>query len=280
MIYLLQREKHDLDVDVLTLKEELKNQKIKHQYVELSLEQLKTFDFKKFFAENIQDIIPVGSLEFVQEYLRINYNITKMNPIEIPNELRLPHLLMRKYQILHKEDVRKITGRNFLKYASKLKEYSYLGDVQRLVQNNDILEGIYVVSEELPLIAEYRIFVFFDEVKGIQFYDGDPLRVLTSENIKKVREMILRYSTNEHRPNAYTLDVGVFKGENKQEVIPIEIHPWCSVGLYGCTGGFLPEAYAEGFKWYVHHNTPLVTDIPRRNPEEELSQTLMSIICR
>ena len=56
MIFVLQRESTDLDVDVLTLKEALKQQSIRHQYIELSLKEMKDFNFKKLFGKNLNSI--------------------------------------------------------------------------------------------------------------------------------------------------------------------------------------------------------------------------------
>ena len=269
MLFILQRESQDLDIDVLTLKEELNHQKIAHQYVEMSLAELRVFDFKKFAGNKLSQIIPVGSLDFVREFLRINYEIPNMYPIEIPKELRLPHLLNREYQLLDYRDVETLTGKKFLKYASELKVFSYWDDIQTLVKNNYIKPGIYVVSELVDIAAEYRVFVHRDKIVGIQFYDGNPLELLSNENLKRVQEMVLRYSRNNNRPMSYTLDVAILEDGN---ISIIEIHPWCSVGLYGCSGGFLPDAYIDGFKWYVQHNTPLLADNPKASAEEILAE--------
>ena len=192
-----------------------------------------------------------------------------MYPIEVPKELRKEHLLNREYQIMDYRDVEKLQGRKFIKYASELKVFSYWDDVQILVKNNSIRPGNYVVSELIDIQAEYRVFVHKDEIVGIQFYDGNPLKIISEEQLKRVQEMVLRYSSNTTRPMSYTLDVAILKN-NKISII--EIHPWCSVGLYGCTGGFLPDAYINGFKWYVQHNTPLIADNPRASAEEILSE--------
>ena len=134
-----------------------------------------------------------------------------MWPIEIPKELRQPHLLNREYKLLDYRDVEVLTGKKFIKYASELKVFSYWDDVQALVKNNYIKPGVYVVSELVDIQAEYRIFVHRDKIVGIQFYDGNPLKLLSAENLKRIQEMVLRYSTNSTRPKSYTLDVAILK---------------------------------------------------------------------
>ena len=272
MIFVLQRESTDLDVDVLTLKEALKQQSIRHQYMELSLNEMKGFDFKKLFGKNLNSIIPVGSLDFVREFLRINYAIPNMSAIEVPKELRLPHLLNREYALLDYRDVETIQGAKFLKYASELKVFSYCGDVPSFVKHNTLKSGVYVVSEPVDILAEYRVFVHRDKIVGIQFYDGNPLVLISSDNLRLIQEMVARYSVNKTRPKSYTLDIGVLENNN---ISIIELHPWCSVGLYGCSGGFLPDAYADGFKWYIQHNTALIADNPRPSIEDELCEMFL-----
>lgn len=265
----MQKESQDLDIDVLTLKEELKNQKMSHQYMEASLSEMKAIDLKHLLGRNLNQVVPVGSLEFVQEFLKIHCGIPKMWPIEVPVELRHSHLLNREYQILDDTDVAKLQGRKFLKYASELKVFSYWDDVQRLVQNNPniLRSGLYVVSELVDFVSEYRIFVHRDKIVGLQFYDGNPLALLSKNNLKKIQEAILRYSQSKNRPKSYTLDVGILQNN---DIAIIEVHPWCSVGLYGCSGGFLPDAYIDGFQWYLQYNTPLIADNPRKSAEEIL----------
>lgn len=272
MIFVLQRESTDLDVDVLTLKEALKQQSIRHQYIELSLKEMKDFNFKKLFGKNLNSIIPVGSLDFVREFLRVNYEISNMSAIEIPNELRLPHLLNREYALLDYRDVEAIQGAKFLKYASELKAFSYSGDIPSFLKYNSLRPGVYVVSEPIDILAEYRVFVHRDKIVGIQFYDGNPLILISPENLRHIQETVVRYSVNKTRPKSYTLDIGVLDSNN---ISVIELHPWCSVGLYGCSGGFLPDAYADGFKWYVQHNTPLIADNPAPSIEDELSEIFL-----
>lgn len=269
MLFILQKESQDLDIDVLTLKEELKNQKMSHQYMEISLSNLKSINFKHLFGKNFNQLIPVGSLKFVQDFLKIHCGIPNMWPIEIPKELRLPHFLNREYQILDHQDVATIHGRKFLKYASELKVFSYWDDVQRLIQNNPNLlrSGLYVVSELVDFVAEYRIFVHRDKIVGLQFYDGNPLVLLSKDNLKKIQEAVLRYSQSKNKPKSYTLDIGILQNG---DIAIIEVHPWCSVGLYGCSGGFLPDAYIDGFQWYLQYNTPLIADNPKKSAEEML----------
>lgn len=266
MFFILQKEDkyNDLDLDLLTLKMELDKQKFQQEYTYMSI---KDFDSKNRFPQKIkiQDAIPVGSIDFVQNYLKLIHNIETMTPIEVPNEMRFDKFLNRKYSIINKNELLTKSGYYFTKYASKLKEFSYIGLVEQLKEEQiDINEpflkdGLYVFSEIKNILSEYRVFVFHDKIKGIQFYDGDPTIMPTPDEIKKIQEMVLRYMLNNKRPQAYSLDIGLIEknDELKRDVMVIECHPFCSLGLYGLTGSFLPYAYREGLDWYIKYNTPL-----------------------
>ena len=118
---------------------------------------------------------------------------------------------------------------------------------------------LYVFSEVKNILSEYRVFVYKDEIKGIQFYDGNPTVMPTPSEINKIQEMVLRYMLDNNRPGAYSLDVAIIetKNENKRDLMILECHPFTSLGLYGINGSFLPYAYREGLDWYIKHKTPL-----------------------
>lgn len=227
---------------------------------------MRDFDSTKFVRDTV---VPVGTIEFVQTFLSKAYGIAKMNPIEVPKELRIPSLMLRNYHVLHVDDSKELHGKFFIKSATRLKAVSILDDIDKV---RDILKpDICVFSEQVDFLAEYRVFVYRDKIIGIQFYDGNPLIMPTPEQIKKIQEMVVRYSVNKNRPKAYTLDVGI----TEQGICPIEVHPWCSIGLYGLTGSFLPEAYIQGFKWYVEKNIPIQPDIPHKAIEDLLVEDLL-----
>ena len=259
MFFILQKEDkyNDLDIDILTLKQELNKQRYQHEYTTMNL---KDFDDGVKFPDrmNIKNAIPVGSLEFVGAYLKLVHNIKRMNPIEIPNEMRLDKFINRKYSIVEKNELPK-SGYFFTKYASELKVFSHTGRIETLQHEDDgkepfIKDGLYVVSEVVNILSEYRCFILDDEIKGIQYYDGNPTIMPTPEDINKLKEMVLRYSINPARPKAYTLDVAIIKDKG---LSILECHPFCSVGLYGLVGSFLPYAYRYGLDWYINHNLEL-----------------------
>lgn len=269
MLFLLQKEKSDMDIDeeVLQLKNILRGQKFTNQY---SLMSIDDFNSELKLPSNIspKEAIPVGTIDYVQKYLSSIFGINKMSPIEVPEELRLPQFLLRNYSIIDKDELLTKRGYWFVKYAGKLKQFSYTGLINLILYEDDnkpksgepfLKQGLYVFSEVKDILSEYRVIVNRNEIKGIQFYDGDPTIMPTIEEINKIKEMVLRLSINSKNPLAYTLDIAIIRANNDvgRDLMIIEMHPFACVGTYGCVGSFLPDAYRNGFDWYVNQNFDL-----------------------
>lgn len=260
MLYLLQdiKESDAMRIEIEELKSELDELNNNHKY------KIVTSDYFINYNDSYErtwirdNAIPVGSLEFVQAYLREFHGINHMNPIEIPKCLRLPHLLLRKYKIIDFEDIPEC-GFFFVKDVSRLKGWAYSGDVARLLHDRTHDKGLVQLSSQLNILSEYRICVLNNKIVGIQFYDGDPTILPNEHEINRIKEMTLRWSMQADCPKAYTLDVAVVKTDNEQGrgVALIECHPFVSVGTYGCRGAFLPMMFKLGLQWYIDHNTQI-----------------------
>lgn len=187
---------------------------------------------------NISNIIPIGSVEFVQSYYRNIINITYIPPVNIPKEL-----MKKEY-----------TGRNFYEYDKNKKCYISVFDSNNTILTNSdktffikekkikgfsdicrikdidkkILGAVplyenFTLSEYLPnIISEYRCFVYRNQLLDCKNYSGS-FEVLPDFNI--IREMISKYNNP-----AYTLDVGIL---DNGKTICIECHDFFSCGLYG-----------------------------------------------
>jgi hypothetical protein len=252
-----------LDIEIAELKSEL-NQSRSHTYQVVTSSYFANYNDAVHSRDWIKKYgVPVGSIEFVQTFLREFHCIQQMNPIEIPKCLRLPHILLRDYKIVAYENLPR-EGKWFIKDVSRLKSWTYQGDVSNLFQSNSFPEQIdstnlFQVSKLLPIISEYRVIVIENKIFGIQFYNGDPTIMPTPKEIKRIKEMVVRWSAINDCPGAYTLDVAVVRTENEdgRDLALIEAHASVSTGNYGCRGAFLPRMYELGFKWYVEHNTPI-----------------------
>lgn len=209
---------------------------------------IKAIEFNNwFYNEKVYDYVlseralmgkyvPVGSLEFVFEYLELEYGIKQESivPINIPNILMDQKYLKRDVQIKNKEDI-VLKGPKFIKSAAAYKSFT------EIVENvNDIPAGTYLVSDLIQIISEWRAFVCNGELVGIQHYAGD-FRIFP--DVSFVEGMVSLYTNG---PRSYTLDIGV----NEEGNFLIESHPFVSCGLYGFADyKRLPLMFIQGFNY-------------------------------
>lgn len=208
-----------------------------------------TFELSDAVPEVVREgAIPVGNLDFVGKFLSQVYGVQHMNPIEIPEILRKPKWLGRAYEIVDKNELPE-DGHWFVKYVSSLKYLTYEGSNGIPKDNSVFKDGLYALSDPISILAEYRVFVYHDEIVHIERYDGDASRL---PSIDTIHGMVLTYSCDKHRPGAYIMDVGV---DILGRTLLIEIQPFVSCGLYSYVWSkALPGMYAEGFMWYVEEN--------------------------
>lgn len=271
MFFIFEKEGcRDLNIDQRVLKEELDQTRSINDYSFFTQDE---FSSETKFPHYFNQSIPIGGISFVQTFLSRFFKIGRMSAIEVPLPLRLDKFLNRTYAIVDKNDLPQ-KGCWFVKYASKLKEFSFQGNIEYLIklstENYCLKNGLYVLSEIKEIFSEYRVFVINNEIKGIQYYNGDPTIMPSPNEILKIQEMVIRYQADAAYPKAYSLDVAIIRTnlQKGRDVMVIECHPFVSLGLYGFSGSFLPLAYKSGFDWYVQHNTPLKVQkcVHRDNP--------------
>lgn len=208
--------------------------------------------------------IPIGDLDWLEYWIqRTKGTGCHIPPIEIPECLR--HFCKRSYQIIRGSDIPRNLryGSTFLKDATALKSWNnvlYEGmdsaDMYRFINPTHL----YVVSERVEFLSEWRIFVYHDKIVGCQNYLGDPSIFPSREAITS---MVSTYRLNDReRPKAYTIDVGVvskkyrgFQRFPNDHTEPIEIHPFAACGLYGFCEDILIEMWEEGWKWCLEHSS-------------------------
>lgn len=197
--------------------------------------------YEYYLSENVEgypDCIPIGSLEFVFEYLEHYYGLDKsyIKPINIPPSLRKEEFTGRKIVILDKEDI-KGDKKDYIFVKSNTQYKAYTDAVTRIdcIPNDE-----YMVSELIKMNSEWRAFVQNGKLLGIQFYSGD-FTVLP--NIEAVKNMIGSY---DEAPLSYTLDIAMSNGK----CVIVEIHPFVSCGLYGFNDyKYLPSMMIQGFNY-------------------------------
>ena len=260
MHFILQKEFIGSDTDIITLKNILDKQKYIYDY------DVKTLGDMEGIKEDIKASVPVGTIEFVRAYLNKAWGIEKQSPIEVPKILRKPCFLNREYKIIKGSEIPK-TGKWFIKDASRLKGFSYSGNIENIHIMNDKDIGVdgdfnyhitkdqmLVLSSYIEIETEYRVIVIDGKIDGIQYYDGNCLVMPNEDNINILRTMAGMYSAEPTSPKAYTMDIAI---TNEHKVALIEIHPFSSVGLYGYCSDNLPYAYRYGVEWYEAYNTPI-----------------------
>lgn len=228
------------DVEVFNARDLICNSKTFNEYLLMDYRELK--DTKLDYS----DWIPIGTLEFVREWLKKYHNILEMKPIEVPEILREEKYLGRSYDIVSFEDL-ELKGYKFIKDIDKLKQFSFTGDLGNFDKNDEniFISQNYLVSNVVDIMSEYRVFVSDMSIKAIQFYDGD---CTVFPNISLLREMIGKYYLIQDRPKSYTMDIAVLK--NGRTII-LEVHPVVSVGTYGYSEYALLQMYKDGIEFYT-----------------------------
>ena len=175
-------------------------------------------------------ITPVGTIEFIKAWIEQVYNIESD---EVLRPLNVPKCFIDK----------SCSGRTVKNVSSKKEIEEFLKDKEEIfVKSNKIIKssynGIvtkdsvdklkdnyeYQISEKVNIISEYRVFVYKNEIRGIQYYSGD-FKVFP--NIRSIEFFIENYKDS---PEAYTLDVYI---KDDGETYVMEAHEFYSCGLYG-----------------------------------------------
>lgn len=262
MDFILQREDGDFrDVEVFNLWDVLKRHKMQHDFTFMNLEEMKFADLSRF-----TNAVPVGTLSFVGEWLRRVHGVEQMNPIEVPDCMRVDRFLGRDYAVVDGADVPK-NGYRFCKDAGRLKGFSNIGPLELLHASVDdviVANHPYVVSEVVNINAEYRVIVINDKIEAIQFYDGHPT---VFPDVTTIENMVTFYQIDRQRPRAYALDVAVvptvvigdLAPESSSMTIVIENHPAACFGTYGYVSNDLPYMYRHGIDYYINVNKPIST---------------------
>lgn len=252
MRYVVQRDKNVLNEEADDLIWLLTNTTLKyvHNFCEISRNDIK--DFKWNFDEDI----PVGTLEFIGDYLEMRGLSRWMKPIEVPEFLREEKFLHRSYEVLDYKDLPKI-GRYFVKDVSVLKAWQPQEFFMSMFDDmiGDVVDGWkehkYSVQSKVDLVAEYRIFICKDSVEAVQYYDGtDKLSFPDKNTVLSMINQITyhRDVLKELLPQSYTLDIGV---DSKGNTLLIEMHNFVSCGTYGFKDEVLATMYRDGIEFEI-----------------------------
>lgn len=180
---------------------------------------------KQPIMSSIFEAIPVGSVEFVTEFLADVHGID-YKPINIPKCLQKEEFLGRRYMDdfkgfqLEFEDESKW----FVKERDRLKGIT--GCLAHIDKQDLKSDTDYIVSDIINILSEWRVFVHRGRILDVKCYSGDFWAVPTKSKVEKIIDSYV------DAPIAYTLDVACLNAVIPYTVI-IELHNYFSCGLYG-----------------------------------------------
>ena len=183
-------------------------------------------------------IIPIGTVEFVIDYLKKYYNKTPA-PINIPRDLQQYKYTKRiVYNSINEEDFSRCKFPVFVKSDVKIKGFNEIVNTVKELPDENVF-----ISEIVDIYSEWRCFVYNKKLVGLQNYLG---HFALFPDVDLINEMISTYTES---PIAYTLDVGI----NEKGTYVIEVHDFFSCGLYGFSDfKILPYMYRDWFKEFVN----------------------------
>jgi hypothetical protein len=235
--------KHDFSFGLLEAIDYYKwyygNKNLQYNYIlSDNPERPKLNDFQYY---PLDEVIPIGTVEFVLEYLKKYYNINNIKPINIPEQLIKQEYTKRNVQIIQTTVPCYCAGNKelFIKSNDKIKGFS---DFLKPYCECLCPEGEYLLSEVIEIESEWRAFVYKKELVGLQNYLGD---FTMFPDVNLIEKMINDYS---NCPPAYTLDVGI----NNNGTFIVECHVFFSCGLYGFSDySVLPKMFVLAWNWLV-----------------------------
>ena len=172
------------------------------------------------------DYIPVGTVEYVNEYCRIK-NITPPTNISYPVELvkflnrsvwQSSYSFAKEYEFVKPRNTKVFTG-------------AVKKDIEETVKDD---EPVWI-SDPMTFTAEFRFYIIENHVAGYSRYDDGDDNI--QPDIDTVQQMITEYTES---PIGYTLDVGPV--DNK--TVLIEVNDGWSLGLYPW-GTMTTDKYVE-----------------------------------
>ena len=185
-------------------------------------------DLPESVIKNPDKYIPIGSVEFVTEYLKRFYPNAKegLRPLNVP-EVLFPFAGRKIANVYTSDEYPLMDGMKDI-YAKSVDiiKYEFNGpyyDVPTKYQRKDFQH--MQVSELIDIQSEWRVFVFHDKIQHVANYGGD---CMVFPDRERIQQMVRTYKGE--APVAYTLDVAVTEA---RETVVIECHRFFSCGLYG-----------------------------------------------
>jgi hypothetical protein len=189
-----------------------------------------------------RNYVPVGSVEFVTEFLGHFYGLIP-KPINVPECLFDVRYSQRPIFNGIDTDITKLHGKWFVKNNDSIKKFA---EILMCDKNHvwGIPQGNYQMSEFISIDSEWRTFVFEGKIVGLKHYSGEFIKF---PNVQLISSMVTAFENSGEAPVAYTLDVGV----NDYHTFVIEVHDFFSCGLYGFNDVKYPNMLHKWFWQYI-----------------------------
>lgn len=214
-----------------------------HDYIILSMDKMILLYEKGSLPT--EKFIPIGSLNFVSKWMELKTG-RKGNqiPIEIPPFLQTEYFLKRNYRIISDDEIPN-KGKYFLKDVSVLKSYTYAGEMSFVDQKFLCKDHLFLLSEYVNILSEYRVYVVDGNIENICNYNGE-CSIFPDSLV--INDVIVEMKKHSEMPKSYTIDIMV----TDRGTSVVEIHNFVSVGLYGCLWSQkLLSAYQDGIDYLL-----------------------------
>lgn len=197
-------------------------------------------------GDKAKSYIPVGTVEFVFTFIDKVFGEGKSNlikPLNVPSELfrfagrnianvtltdNRAEELKNEFNFLFQDT----TKQGFIKSTENIKDkVNGFYKLDEVLNAKIIPNGNYQISSHCDIASEYRCFVYYDDLVGLQNYSGD-FTVFPSFDF--IKEIINAYPYDMGYgigKKAWSFDVGVLD-DNKTNIL-IECHDYFSCGTYG-----------------------------------------------
>jgi hypothetical protein len=194
------------------------------------------------FSENQHDYIPIGSVEFVTQFLQQFHGLTP-KPINVPPQLY--PFAKRDIFVGTNVSLEGLKGKWFAKSNDKIKGDSYFIEKPDITSIPNINEN-FQISKYISIDSEWRSFIYKGKLVGLQHYIGEFTKF---PDVIEIKRMIEAFKDS---PISYTLDVGI---NDEEGTFVIEVHDFFSCGLYGFSHlAILPHMFERWFTEYINKN--------------------------
>jgi hypothetical protein len=202
-------------------------------------------DTNPFLSSEKTLYIPIGSVEFVESYLKASNKIIP-KPLNIPPYLRKIRYIRRIIEDITLDQLDKKYDDYYIKSGDRYKQFDVIKGKHYKFFNSEIkVENLFVSSEIKPEIdSEFRSFVTDHKLISVRVYSSNESYCVHKKHVELLNEIIEINKKENPLLRTYTIDYAVL---NDGSFELIEMHHPYSVGNYGFNGINLLHFYLRGY---------------------------------